>query len=61
MVKKEGTVVVLSVQLGGPLMMVVLDAKRAVLEHLVLGVKIVRWVTQERETTLMLHNANNVH
>ena len=58
MVKKEGTVVVLSVQLGGRLKMEVSNALLAVRARLVWVVKIAQWGLHEREKT-MPPNAND--
>ena len=58
MVKKEGTVVVLSVQLGGRLKMEVPNALLAVRAHLALGVKVAQWGLREQEKT-MRPNAND--
>ena len=59
-VEKEETPVAFIVQQVGPPKMAVPSAKRVVLEPMVLGVKIVRWDTREKQTTMMLRSVNSV-
>ena len=60
LVKKEETVVVLIAQLVGHLKMAVRNVSRVVRVRLAMGVKNVHWGLPEKETTMMLPNANNV-
>jgi hypothetical protein len=60
LVKKEETVVVLIAQLVGHLKMAVRNVSRVVRVRLAMGVKNVHWGLPEKETTIMLPNANNV-
>jgi len=61
LVKKEETVVVLIAQLVGHLKMAVRNVSRVVRVRLAMGVKNVHWGLPEKETTIMLPNANNVN